>query len=276
MGSLVLGQVASDSAAAQSRRAPTLEVNGIEIRVEAIDYAGGKAQSQVNRMRLADQRLRIDPVEEGDQTTIFRGERNDFMIVDHQRETFVLMDQDGIDQLVAQVRASMKELDQQMKALPDEQRRMLLAAMLEEEQRAADTRLVQTNRKETKNGFDCVLFEVRQRDELIREVWVASWDQLPRAEIVRGALEGMEDFFGRLDESLSAVTSAAGGFDAGSLAGGSPFADLRKMQGFPIHSRDYVEGELVSETIVQSVVEAEMAGTIFAAPVQYERRAPFE
>jgi hypothetical protein len=251
--------------------------------VAAIDHQAGKAEPRSSRIRVAPDRLRIDPAEgavddggEEEMTTIFRRERNDFLVVDHSDEAFVLMDQNGIDQLVSQLKATMKQLDEQMASLPDEQRQMMLRAMMEEEQRAADTRLVRTEQTAEKGGFPCVLYEVRVRDELIRQVWVASWDDMPEPEVMRGALEGMEEFFDRLTGALAQVTSSVAGFQALDLSGGSPFEELREMGGFPMHSLDYVDGELVSETRVKSVKSAEIPGTIFAAPINYRQRTLFE
>lgn len=281
---LVASSIALSAAPALAQKAEretlALVTSGVEIEVTAIDHQAENAAPQPSRIRVAPNRLRIDPAEgsQGGQemTTIFRRERNDFLVVDHADEAFVLMDQTGIDQLVAQVKATMKQIDEQMASLPDEQRQLMLRAMMEEEQRAADTRLVRTDQEAEKGGFPCTLFEVRVRDELVRQVWVASWDDMPEPEIMRGALEGMEEFFDRLTGALGEVTSAVGGFQAFDLSGGSPFEELKEMGGFPIHSLDYVDGELVSETLVKSVKSAEIPGTIFAAPINYRQRTLFE
>ena len=283
----------STTAAAQSYPPRALlEEPGLEIHVLAIDHQGKEAREQESTLVVAGEKLRMEPRSaaerdsEGEEAgksragekaeptgtaTMFRGERDFFMVVNHDQRVFTVVDQEAIDFLAEEVRHAMRQMDEEIAALPPEQRRLMMIAMLSDDAPPPETRVVRTEDEAEKGGFDCVRYEVFEDEEKVREVWVADWDQLPRAADLRTTLVGLEGFFTRVTAAFEDVTSSLTGLPAMEL-GGSPFQDLKMMGGFPVLSRDFEDGRLVAETLVVSVAETIVPMASFSPPETYERR----
>lgn len=286
---LVLASLLLFASAAQAQRYPPrqlLEEPGLEIHVLAIDHQGKEAKESQSTLTVAGEKLRMEPKAEAregeatkgeekagpaETTTIFRGEKDYFMVVNHGTRSFTVVDQDAIDFMAEEVRHAMRQMDEQIAALPAEQRRLMMIGMLRDDTPPPETKVVRTSDEAEKGGFDCVRYEVLEGGQKVREVWVAGWDQLPASAELRSTLEGLESFFTRVTSAFEGVTSSLTGLPAMEL-GGSPFQDLKAMNGFPVLSRDFEEGQLVAETLVVSVQETTVPMASFSPPDTYQRR----
>lgn len=251
-------------------------VADVEIRSTTTDHSADPARRDQGATLVSDGNLRTQlEIQQGDSkrlnTTIYRGDSKDFLVVDHRGKTFTQFDEAGIEELKAQLGYSMLQLDQKLADMPLEQRKLFQQSL--QASAPKPTRVIATEDIAEKSGFTCKRVEVRAGDELVREVWVASWDQIPEGDAVRNAMEGLETFFMDLNQAFESITSSAlGGAKVFDL-GDNPVQDLSRLGGLPIVTRNFQQGKLVTETVVEKITPRSLEKSDFAAPPNYQRRS---
>lgn len=210
----------------------------------------------------------------GQSASIYRADHDHLTVIDHGSRSYSVMDEKAIGQIVDEMMSAMMKIDQQMGGLPVEQRKVLQDAWKADRQRQSQpTRVVNTGEVSAVSGFSTRKFDVFRGQEKIREVWVANWNRLPDdGASARDAMVGLEDFFLNMKAAFDSVSFASLGGARPFEIGDSPFQNLKEMKGFPVRTRAYRDGELISETLVTKVVEVDVPAETFEPPKDYRQR----
>lgn len=120
------------------------------------------------------------------------------------------------------------------------------------------------------NGYPCVKYDVYKGDEKVRQHCVTPWGKIPGGDEMRNAMLGMADFMDLMAESFSNKSGFAGGqvqFER------NVFEQLRKLDGFPVQTIDYRDGEVVGGSSLRSSKKQNIDPAQFEPPSGYKRQS---
>ncbi|MEM7582147.1 MAG: hypothetical protein AAF560_02100 [Acidobacteriota bacterium] len=256
---------------------------GVVLKLETVHF-DARERLESTHMEVDGQQIKMDlalPGEggQGEQSTlVFRGgETPEIVVIQHRNETFMVLDPDSVAALGSEMRVAMAEARAQIDALPPEQRaivrRMLEAQLgsLETRPKPPPTTVFPTSFRKTLNDLPCRRYDVYRQGTLIREVWVSPWNDVTGIRQAFDTLHQMSDFYSDLMRSFDQL--AATGFGGGFALDQHPFDDLQHMDGFPVLTRNFIEGALASEITLRSVSAQDLDPTRFAPPEGYRQTA---
>ena len=250
---------------------------GVDVQLVTVDHRQDTPREVPGSLLIEDGSMVIDlslpPIgQEAKNTSIYRSADKSLVVVDHGRKAYSVMDNDTIGMIADEMRASMMKLEQRMATLPPEQRKLLHDAMTSRKQETASRTLKTTSEVATVAGYATSKYEVFSGDEKVQEIWVTEWKNIPDGQEVLGAMEGVDQLFREMKKTFEQVSAGAMGgaplFDFGS----SPFEDVKAMNGFPVRTRNYQGGRLISETRVESIETRKLEAATFQPPADYKKR----
>jgi len=249
---------------------PVSVLAGVEMVMVTTDAAGNPtdrstiyAQSNMIRMDEAG-------AQGGSASMIFRD--NEFMYLDHDDKSYFVMDEAMIDSVSSQMDEAMKQMQEQLASLPPEQRAMAeqmmkgrLEGMMGQSDAAAPRMRVESLGRGEWRSNACRNYAVFEGNEKTQEVCAADLDSVPGADQAMGAFRDMAAYVKKLTESLPA--GAGGGVNPGEL--------MDQIDGFPVLTRQFINGNLYSEFGLESSTETSVDPALFAPPADYSRKNPF-
>lgn len=221
--------------------------------------------------------MKIDNAEVLDNRVSFLFDRaaGDLVLVNHGSERYLPIDQATIDSLAEQVDDALAQLDEQLAALPEDQREAFramleggLGAALDEE--GADTAEATVHKTETraeKQGFPAVKYEVREGRKVVTELWVADPARIEGGQEAAAMLRAMATQF---EDTLGALRSRLGAFGDALEGVEVPYRAMREIDGFPVLMRTFEDGKVLQETVFLGVETRELRPVTFRPPRSYE------
>ena len=171
---------------------------------------------------------------------------------------------------------AMKQMEEMLKNLPQEQQDAIKAARAEgmggmpgpAAMPQIETEIKNTGERGNKEGYPCVKYEVLLGGNKIRELWVTDWSNVEGGSEIMGAFDDMSDFFAELKDSMPQY----GG-------GGDSDMDFTETfsNGFPVFTREFnmETGDLESETALRSAKRQTIDPDAFEPPAGYKRSEMF-
>lgn len=208
---------------------------------------------------------------------IFRGDRREMVVVDHEKRTYHLIDEAAVDQIAGQLSDANRMMQEALKNVPEDKRAMI-EQMMKQKMPAAQapaerpkSELKKTSERADKNGYPCVKYEVLRGGQKIRELWVTDWSNVEGGSDVVGAFEDMAGFFRELMDSMPSF-GGQGGPDFGDPA----FEHMKELGGFPVVTREFGDdGSLEGETVLRSAKRQTIDPDAFEPPSGYKRQEIF-
>jgi len=213
---------------------------------------------------------------------IFRGDRREMVVVDHDDKSYSVIDREAIQQIAGQVNSAMSQVQEALKNVPADQRAMVEKMMKENmPKEMADkaphrpsSELRKTGDRATHNGYPCVKYEVVQDGRKLRELWVTDWSNLEGSSEVTGTFEDMADFFQEMMDSFSNL--AGGGSPIGFGGSDNFFEHIKDLDGFPVVTKEFGEdGSLEGEGALRSARRQTIDPDTFEPPSGYKRQEMF-
>jgi hypothetical protein len=212
-------------------------------------------------------RLRIDyecneTGEEPQNSMIFRADRDSMYMVDHKRKEYTVFDRESVEAIASQMNEAMRQMNEQLAQMPPEQREMMekmLKGRLPEgggqpfSMDVRDMGIDQGYRK----------YEVWVNSEKQSEVWTSTPSELGISQNSLEVFKRMAGFFSTLMKAFSSNPMF------GASLGKSPFAGLQNMQGFPVRTRNLMDGS-ETRTSVESILA--VGADAFEIPSRYKER----
>ncbi|MFQ5351215.1 MAG: DUF4412 domain-containing protein [Thermoanaerobaculia bacterium] len=214
---------------------------------------------------------------------IFNGDRRQMVVVDHRDKAYMVIDGESVErlggQMQGQMQQMMKELEKQMEGLDPKQREMMEkmlkgktgapGAAPSAAPRRSRSEFKNSGDRATKEGYPCVRYDVLRDGEKIQELWVTDWSNVRGGGEVAGAFREMASFYGELMDSLEDMMGGAGFFNADR----NPVESFTKIDGFPVVTRSFEDGDLESETVLRSARRRTLDPDAFEPPSGYKRRS---
>jgi hypothetical protein len=224
------------------------------------------------------QSLKMDmPATGSDQDgqVIFRGDRREMMILNHQDKSVMVVDEAALKELAGALGGMAAQMQQTLANVPEAQR-----AMVEEMMRARGMgpgpagasrprpELRQTNERATHSGFATVKYEIVVGDRTVRELWVTPWESIDGHQELRPVFEAMGDFSKELMAAIAQSPIAAmASVDSQS------YTFLAEMNGFPVVTRELNAGTRPAiETTLLSATRRPLNPDDFEPPADYRRQ----
>jgi len=224
------------------------------------------------RIYAQSEKVRMEEGGNGDAeaTMIFLGDR--FMYIDHSDKSYVVMDEAMLDEVSAKMDAAMKEMEAQLASMPPEQRAMVeqmmkgqMQGMMGQQGEETPPPRVEAIGSGEWQSRDCKEYAVYEGGEKKQQICAAALDDVEGADEVIDAFRSMAAYITKMTESLP--MRPAGQSNPGEL--------MDQIDGFPIHTVDYANGQIVQEVSLDSVEEQDLDDELFGAPEGYRKQDPF-
>lgn len=247
---------------------------GVVFEIETKDHEqGGRVYSTEVMVQGKNIKVGIAPSEKGgeDRDMIFRGgaDPREMIVVNHADASYSTMDKEAIDAIAGQVSGAMLQMEKALENVSEDKRAMVEQMMKQrmpgQKPQVSKSVLENTGVKETRHGYPCVKYIVRQDGEIVRVLWVTDWSNIDGAKGVGGAFEEMADFFTELLDSMPR-------FGSQQSFGDTTWEHMKELGGFPVVTRELAEdGLLESETILRSARRQTLDPDAFEPPSGYKR-----
>lgn len=253
--------------------------SGIKVTQVEKSFEDGMVRQTTNIIYIEGNRFRVDS--RGDQenmTVIFRGDKDEFWMIDNIKKTYTVLTREDLKQIGQKMQTAisdaMKQMQEQLKNLPPEQRAMM-ESMMKEQMAGAPTEspqstTVSTHYKKVAGGqkigpWTCTQYEGYQDGEKVEEVWAANPEDLGFKESDLKIFEEMERFF----SELSPGEASGFHFSQGEEEGEYP--------GFPIKEIVFSQGRMEQVNETQEIVRENFGPQLFELPQNLRRaESPFE
>jgi len=201
---------------------------------------------------------------------IFNGDSHEMIIVDHDKKSYFVIDQEQMRKLTDTVNQAMASMEQALSAMPESQRakmeQMMKGRMPSMGTPREPSELKKTGASDSVNGFDCEVYEIWRSGVRERELCVTDWDNVAGGREVADVFYEMGAF---MTEMLDSLPKMGGG---GSL-GDATYEHLKEMNGFPVRTAEYGDdGVLDGRSTLISSKEANFDPADFEPPKKYKRK----
>jgi hypothetical protein len=245
---------------------------GVEMDLVTKDSTGAITESV--KLFAQSGNIRMDDIGDasGQQMSmVFLGQ--EFIVIDHDNQTYVVMDEAMAAEMGSQMNAAMLQMQEQLADMPPEQRAMVeqmmqgrMAGMMMSQEQAPPPRVEKTGTGQWRSK-PCTQYVVYEGGKKTQEICAAPLDDIPGADEAMRAFESMAGFINKLSESMPEPI-------ASSMAE-NPMGLINQMDGFPVRTVDFVDGEVSNETTLESVVDKPLDASLFDIPEGYTRQDPF-
>ncbi len=232
--------------------------------------SGQSSMEQISKMYVSDEEIRTDSMSSGQNETansmIYRylSGKDKLLIIDHNKRGYREITNEDVQGLKAQVEESMKKMEEAMKQVPPEMRKMFKDKMAQKMPKD----LPPVELKKVGSGLEfrdwvCDKYEAYRGGKKVSEVWVTK---------VSGVNEKEYKVFSHMAAFLEDFNEIASGFGGGAR---QEFGYKEKFfrQGlYPVKSVNYSHGKRVNEWELEKMEKKDIPGSIFEVPEGYRKQ----
>jgi hypothetical protein len=232
-------------------------VAGTVLELENRDLRGRRAGS-IDRLYAQGEMLRIETGAGGGSTVIFRDEA--LLLLNAEQKTYSRIDEAAAEAMGARMNAAMQQMEAQLKSLPAEQRAMaerMMKGRMPDAESPPEIKVEQEG-SEKVGEYQCKKFVVYQDGTKSAEVFTA---EVEAAGDGMGAFQAMARFATKLLASFQNTPMAE--------MANHPLRLLDQVEGFPVLSREFQDGEAVREVTLKSAVRKDLDAGLFSPPPGY-------
>lgn len=219
------------------------------LEFQTTEFSGGKAIIGTVQISTSGSNARVEIISVSSAEAgglIFRGDRNELIILNHAQGSYVVIDRERMNAIGAQASGSAAQKGQR--------RQTDVITSLGSHGQVA--------------GIRCRNYEVVRAGRKIRELCVSDWDDIPGGHDTANALESVVDFF----EAARRESADAGGMDVFDRQR-ELFGYMREVDGYPILDRDFsARGALERQTLLTSARKETLSPGFFEPPKRYKNQ----
>lgn len=243
---------------------------GVVFHVETTFPNRAEVPSRNDAMTVDGKKLKMTINDEGNtqSTVIYRGDREEILLINHGDRTWRAMDKATMVSLGQQINPAMEKMQEMLKSMPPERRAMMEKMFAGQGINPAmmggkvEMQVKKTSESQTINGYPCVKYETWREKEKVAEHCVSDWKQVPGSQEARGVF---------LDMAAFSQEVWQGAFKGG--GGPASFLEsIGKIEGYPVLTRIFSNGTIVTESRLTGVEEKSVSVEEFDPPKGYVKK----
>ncbi|MEJ2085973.1 MAG: hypothetical protein P8Y44_09890 [Acidobacteriota bacterium] len=253
---------------------------GVVYDIEVTDHQQSPPTTEGLQMVTDGKNIAMDippQQDSGSGKAIFKGDEQEMVIVNDDTQSYMVIDKAAVDGIATQLNDVMKQMDEMLKNLPQEQQDAIKKAQAggmgstpgAGAAPPLKAEVKRTDERGDQGGYPCVKYEVLLDGKKIRELWVTDWANVEGGSEASGAFEKMGEFFEELTSSMPDLGQGAG-----------PDMDFAETfsHGFPVLSREFdpETGDLESESALRGAKKQSIDPDAFEPPSGYQRTQMFQ
>jgi hypothetical protein len=217
-------------------------------------------------------KIRMDEIGGTDSriSMIFLGSQ--FLVLNHKDKSYFVLDEASLDVVTSEISAAMQQMQAQLASLSPEQRAMAeqmmkrqMGGVMGQESAPSPAPRVEAVGTGQWQSYTCKQYAVYEGAEKIQDVCTTALNQVEGTDEVMQAFRGMAEYVKKMTESMP----------MGSVDALNPGELMDQIDGFPVHTIEYRNGEVAGEVSLESITEQALDEGLFAAPQDYLRQDPF-
>ena len=236
---------------------------GTVFDVETVSDTGAKRQGAIY---VQNGKLSMDSVQPGvAMTLMYHSEPERAILVDHLKQTYVLISAEEATRLARQVNAAKQTMDGLLKFLPAEQQKAMKEVLKGQGVPDLDAELpaievIARGEGELFKEKKTARYDISEDGVVANRLWIASWEQFPESEQLKSTLLSASKFVESIARELPAVASKYQG----------TLGSLEKMGGMPVQlERFRANSQREFSSQVTGVRSADVAEATFNPPKGY-------
>lgn len=231
--------------------------------------ASGKEVGR-SQFKVQNGQVRMDE-SDGQSSMIFANDT--FVMLDHKRKTYVVLDDAMIEDVGSQMNSAMAEMQEQMKNMSPQERAMMeqmlqggaMQGMIPGMSAPPPPIRVEAGGSGEWGDYDCREYMIFEGPDKIEDICAASLDDIEGGDEVMAAFRAMAGFVTKMMESMPEPLA--------SMMGQNPAAYMEQIEGFPVHTVRYRNGRRDGEDSLNSVVEQDLPQDIYEVPKGYTKES---
>lgn len=207
-----------------------------------------------------------------DSDMIFNSEDKNMLIISHPDKSYMTFDQNTVSDVKSEID---KAMEQALAQVPPEQRAMVEQMMKQRmsgmggpspiEVAMPKIEIRQTTRSDEINGYNCRYYESYQDGQKEGEHCVATWSELGVSDNIQNSFSSMAEM---LESFLQEISKMTGGDVESNI-----LAYMNEIEGYPVLSRQFSNGEATRESILSSIENKDIDPAEFMAPSGYRQQS---
>jgi hypothetical protein len=179
------------------------------------------------------------------------------------------MDKTALNQIKQRMEGMKKQMEAQLAKMPPERAKMMRQAMqgrmgMNQPDQAPKKVMKKTGKKHTIAGYNCEVVEALSNGKKLREYCVTEWSKIKNSAEVSSAMMDMNGFVEDIMEMMKSLSTNGQT---------SPFADIKKLNGFPVMVKEFKNGQLDETTELLSISDQTVSKDFFAVPAGFSKRS---
>ena len=231
------------------------------IYIHSVDQFKDTDKSETSKVFIEKDRMRVESGGSSENNLIiFRGDKEVFWVINIDKKTYNEMTREDLEKLRAKMDNAFKEMEEQLKNLPPEQRKMMEQMMPKQAQmamqRPAKTIYKKIRSGEKVNQWSCILYEGFEEGIKTKDVWTADFSQLNINPDDLKGLNAMGKFFEVLTQEIEELYMI--GPDQAEKEGG--------FSGIPVKTIESESGNIIQITELKEITSKSFDSAIFELP----------
>ena len=261
---------------------------GVVLEYETTYHSDYNTPKEITEMSVEGKMLKmvIRPVEgTAKEEVVFQGSRRKLVFIDHDQESYTVMDEEAIEELGHQLGEVKKQVmdmeipEEVLNQIPEAERKKLEAMMKQQQIASGENPYAdqlksqkmdyrKTSQQGIKEGYPCVKYEEFYGDEKTQEIWVTDWDNVDGGREAEKAFKELNAFIKELMDKFGQVMGGNGSFFGD---GNDPMSGFTELDGIPVYTKSFEGGTLESESRLKSTKRQSLNPDDFAPPSWYNR-----
>lgn len=249
---------------------------GSIIEMDTVTFDMGQQIPGTMQIYTEGAKTRIDMVTadvDDSSSMIFDGDKQEMLMVDHNRKEYILMTEEQMQAMASQVTSAMSQMDQALAALPPEQRalaeQMMKGRMPAQQPAKTPSKLERTGATSSVADHDCDVYEIQRDGRTEWEMCVTPWGEIDGARESVDAMMGVMDFMSAMRDAVGSSGGMGLLYEQDQM-----FEHIKSLSGFPIASKDYDEdGQLSGQSRLRSARTESIDNAMFLAPKDYSQQS---
>jgi hypothetical protein len=253
--SLVIGIFSS------SLHAGILMVSAHQSAVNSQDALTSKAYVDKDRMRVEMKGQTMD------QIFIFRQDKELFWVIDNRAKTYMEMTKQDLQKMKEKVDEAMTMMQEQMKNMPPEQRKMIEQMMKGKMQASVPATAPTVTKRSLRarkliSGF-VINTKAPSKEKRKEDIWTTDWRQLGLTAEDFNVMQAMNEYFDEFSKGKNSLYKI----------GSKEWEQKQGYAGLPVKTIRYTEGKVQHTTEIKEIQRQDFVSTLFDLPAGLTKKA---